>query len=136
MSVKTSVSSSSQSLSTRLGTLSGPGALHELILLRDLLTLSGDSVITWSPGGGGVQWCCFVPQREQRPHSARSAGIWFCHRWRLVVRNGLYPLTQALRVCLPSLKRWAIPPGVLSLSLADDTGQVGPSSLGDHQCTW
>ncbi len=54
MSVKTSVSSTAQSLSTRPGMLSGPGALRALILLRDLLTLSGDSVITWSPGGGGV----------------------------------------------------------------------------------
>ncbi len=53
MSVKTSVSSTAQSLSTRPGMLSGPGALRALILLRDLLTLSGDSVITWSPGGGG-----------------------------------------------------------------------------------
>ncbi len=52
MSVKTSVSSTAQSLSTRPGVLSGPGALHALILLRDLLTFSGDSVITWSPGGG------------------------------------------------------------------------------------
>ncbi len=131
MSVKTSVSSSSQCLSTRVGTLSGPGALHELILLRDLLTLSGDSVITWSPGGGGVQWCCFLPQREQRPH---SAGIWFCHRWRLVVRNGLYPLTQAPSAFAVT-ETMGYPPGVLSLSLSDNTGQVGPSSLRD-QCTW
>uniref|UniRef100_A0A9J7ZN72 Alkylated DNA repair protein AlkB homologue 8 N-terminal domain-containing protein n=1 Tax=Cyprinus carpio carpio TaxID=630221 RepID=A0A9J7ZN72_CYPCA len=34
--------------------LSGPGSLRALILLRDLLTLSGVSFITWSPGGGGV----------------------------------------------------------------------------------
>ncbi len=53
MSVKTSVSSTAQSLSTRLGMLSGPGALRALILLRDLLTLCGDSIIIWSPGGGG-----------------------------------------------------------------------------------
>ncbi len=59
MSVKTSVSSTAESLSTRPGMLSGPGALHALILLRDLLTLSGDSVITWSPGGGGV-FCAVV----------------------------------------------------------------------------
>ncbi len=59
MSVKTSVSSTAQSLSTRPGMLSGPGALRALILLRDLLTLSGDSVITWSPGGGGV-FCAVV----------------------------------------------------------------------------
>ncbi len=82
MSVKTSVSSTAQSLSTRPGMLSGPGALRALILLRDLLTLCGDSVIIWSPGGGGV-FCAvvlFVPQSEQRRHSARSAGGWCCHR--------------------------------------------------------
>ncbi len=60
MSVKTSVSSTAQSLSTRPGMLSGPEALRALILLRDLLTLSGDSVITWSPGGGGVFFFFFV----------------------------------------------------------------------------
>ncbi len=59
MSVKTSVSSTAQSLSTRPGMLSGPGALRALILLRDLLTLCGDSVIIWSPGGGGV-FCAVV----------------------------------------------------------------------------
>ncbi len=82
MSVKTSVSSTAQSLSTRPGMLSGPGALRALILLRDLLTLSGTAS---SPGRreeveSSVQWCCFVPQSEQRRHSARSAGGWCCHR--------------------------------------------------------
>ncbi len=47
MSVKTSVSSTAQSLSTRPGMLSGPGALRALILLRDLLTLSGEGNITF-----------------------------------------------------------------------------------------
>uniref|UniRef100_A0A8C1X1D9 Ig-like domain-containing protein n=1 Tax=Cyprinus carpio TaxID=7962 RepID=A0A8C1X1D9_CYPCA len=41
ISVKTSVSSTAQSLSTHPGMLSGPGALCALILLKDLLTLSG-----------------------------------------------------------------------------------------------
>ncbi len=82
MSVKTSVSSTAQSLNTRPGMLSGPGALRALILLRDLLTLSGDSVITWSleEVESSVQWCCFVPQSEQRRYLAHSAGGWCCHR--------------------------------------------------------
>ncbi len=81
MSVKTSVSSTAQSLSTRPGMLSGPGALRALILLRDLLTLSGDSDITWSPGGG-VVFCAVVPfcASKRAKHSARSAGGWCCHR--------------------------------------------------------
>ncbi len=82
MSVKTSVSSTAQSLSTRPGMLSGPGALRALILLRDLLTLCGDSVIIWSPGGGGV-FCAvvlFCASKRARRHSARSAGGWCCHR--------------------------------------------------------
>ena len=40
--------------------LSGPGALRALILLKDLLTLSGVSIITWSLEGGGV--FCAVEQ--------------------------------------------------------------------------
>ncbi len=75
MSVKTSVSSTAQSLSTRPGMLSGPGTLRALILLRDLLTLSEDSVITWSPGGGGV-FCAVVlfcaSKRAKKPFSSFS----------------------------------------------------------------
>ncbi len=78
MSVKTSVSSTAQSLSTRPGMLSGPGALRALILLRDLLTLSGDSVITWSPGGGGV-FCAVVlfcaSKRAKKAFSSFSRGM-------------------------------------------------------------
>ncbi len=78
MSVKTSVSSTAQSLSTRPGMLSGPGALRALILLRDLLTLSGDSVITWSPGGGGV-FCAVVlfcaSKRAKAAFSSFSRGM-------------------------------------------------------------
>ncbi len=58
MSVKTSVSS--------------------LILLRDLLTLSGDSVVTWSPGGGGV-FCTVVlfcaSKRAKKVFSSFSRGM-------------------------------------------------------------
>ncbi len=78
MSVKTSVSSTAQSLSTRPGMLSGPGALRALILLRDLLTLSEDSVITWSPGGGGV-FCAVVlfcaSKRAKKVFSSFSRGM-------------------------------------------------------------
>ncbi len=78
MSVKTSVSSTAQSLSTRPGMLSGPGALRALILLRDLLTLSEDSVITWSPGGGGV-FCAVVlfcaSKRAKEAFSSFSRGM-------------------------------------------------------------
>ncbi len=80
MSVKTSVSSTAQSLRIRPGMLSGPGALRALILLRDLLTLSELSPGRWEEVESSVQWCCFVPQSEQRRHSARSAGGWCCHR--------------------------------------------------------
>ncbi len=67
-----------------------------------------------------VQWCCFVPQSEQRRHSAHSAGGWCCHRlwWGLVVRNGLNPLPQAPSV--PAVaETMGYPPGVLSLGLCD-----------------
>jgi len=72
-------SSPAQSLSMQPGILSGPDAFRALILLDVLLTLSGDSVITWSPGGGGVsvQAWCSVPQSERR---TRSAERWSCHR--------------------------------------------------------
>ncbi len=85
MSVKTSVSSTAQSLSTNApGMLSGPGALRALILLRDLLTLCGDSVIIWSPGGGGV-FCavvavlCLKPSKR-RAFSLVQQGYGCCHR--------------------------------------------------------
>lgn len=60
MSVKISVSSTAQSLSGCPGMLLGPGALWGLILPRDLLTLSGDSVTTQSLGAGGGVFCAGV----------------------------------------------------------------------------
>lgn len=54
MSVKTSASSSAQSLRTQPGMSSGPEAFLALVLLSDLFTLSGDSDSTWSLGGGGI----------------------------------------------------------------------------------
>ncbi len=79
MSVKTSVSSTAQSLSTRPGMLSGPGALRALILLRDILTLSGDSVITWSLPGGGEVFCAVLlfcaSKRAKKAFSSFSRGM-------------------------------------------------------------
>ncbi len=100
MSVKTSVSSTAQSLSTRPGMLSGPGALRALILLRDLLTLCGDSVIIWSPGRRWSLLCsgavlCLKASKEGiqlvQQGDGAVTGLW----WGLVVRNGLNPLPQA-----------------------------------------
>ena len=98
MSVKTSVSSPAQSLSARLGMLSDPGALRTLILLKDLLMLSGDSVRTWSPRGCGVFCSGLLLCASKRAKNS----LW---RW-LVVRYGLYPLPH--RVSLLSLKCCAI----------------------------
>ncbi|KAK2825140.1 hypothetical protein Q7C36_019067 [Tachysurus vachellii] len=80
MSVKTSVSSTAQSLSTCPGMLSGPGALHTLILLKDLLTLSASSPGHREEVEFSEQWCCFASQSEQRRRSARSAERCCCHR--------------------------------------------------------
>ncbi len=123
MSVKTSVSSTAQSLSTRPGMLSGPGALRALILLRDLLTLSGDSIITWSPGGGGV-FCavlCLKASKEGiqlvQQGDGAVTGLW----WGLIVCNGLYSLPQAPSVSAVA-ETMGYPPGVLSLGLSDAAG--------------
>ncbi len=78
MSVKTSVSSTAQSLSTTPRNVVRTRALRALILLRDLLTLSGDSVITWLPGGGGV-FCAVVlfcaSKRAKKAFSSFSRGM-------------------------------------------------------------
>ncbi len=74
MSVKTSVSSTAQSLSTHPGMLSGPGALRALILLRDLLTLSGTAS---SPGRreeveSSVQLCVLCLKASKKAFSSFS----------------------------------------------------------------
>ncbi len=126
MSVKTSVSSTAQSLSTRPGMLSGPGALRALILLRDLLTLCGDSIIIWSPGGGWSLLCsgavlCLKASKEGiqlvQQGDGAVTGLW----WGLVVRNGLNPLPQAPSVSAVT-EAVGYPPGVLSLGLSDAAG--------------
>ncbi len=53
ISVRTSVSCSAQSFSTRPGILSGPAALRGLILDRVFLTSAGDRQSAWSLGGVG-----------------------------------------------------------------------------------
>ncbi len=119
MSVKTSVSSTAQSLSTRPGMLSGP----ELCVHWSCWGISSRGPGTASLPGrreeveSSVQWCCFVPQSEQRRHSARSAGGWCCHRSvvGLIVRNGLYSLPQAPSVSAVA-ETMGYPPGVLSLA--------------------
>ncbi len=121
MSVKITVSSSALSLSTRPGMLSGPGALRALILLRDLLTLSGDSVITWSPGGGGVSLLfsgavlCLKASEEGiqlvQQGDGAVTGLW----WGLVVRNGLNPMPKTPSVSVVA-ETLGYLPGVLSVS--------------------
>ncbi len=67
ISVRTSVSCSAQSFSTRPGMLSGSAALHGLILDRVFLTSAGDRQSAWSLGVvgsfcAGVSFC--ISNRE------------------------------------------------------------------------
>ncbi len=117
--------STAQSLSTRPGMLSGPRSLRALILLRDLPTLSGDSLITWSPGGGGVfcaeevvLFCASKQAKKAFSSFSRGMGAVTGLWWGLVVRNGLYPLPQAPSVSAVA-ETMGYPPGVLSLGLSD-----------------
>ncbi len=124
MSVKTSVSSTAQSLRTRPGMFVRTRSFACIDPAEGSPTLSGDSIITWSPGGGGVLLCSgtlLCLKASQRRCSARSAGngavtgLW----WGLVVRNVLYPLPQARECPLAVAENDGLyPPGVLSLGLS------------------
>ncbi len=95
--------------------LSGPGALRALILLRDLLTLSGDSDITWSPGRRCSLLCsgavlCLKASKEGiqliQQGDGAVTGLW----WGLVVRNCLNPLPKAPSVSAVA-ETMGYPPG-------------------------
>src|SRR4029434_3030034 len=68
ISVKISLSSSAQSLSTRPGMFSGPVAFRGLIVESALFTLAADRHRAWSWGGWSFLWacviCCFEPCKE------------------------------------------------------------------------
>ena len=115
--MKTSVSSSAQSLSTQPGMLSGPAALLALLLLKDLLMLSEDSAHTWSPGRGEV-FCtggavvCLEPGKKViqliQQRGGAVTGLW-CG---LGVHHG--PYHPPLTLCISAVtEAKCYPPGVL-----------------------
>ncbi len=114
MSVKTSVSSTAQSLSTRPGMLLGPGALralqcHHLVAGRRWSLLCSGDVLCLKPSEESIQ---LIQQGD-----GAVTSLW----WGLVVCNGLNPMPQAPSVSAVT-ETMGYPPGVLSLSLSDAVG--------------
>ncbi len=103
MSVKTSVSSTAQSLSTR------PGRSRHLVAGRRWSLLCSGAVLCLKASKEGIQ---LVQQGD-----GAVTGLW----WGLVVRNGLNPLPQAPSVSAVA-ETMGYPPRVLSLGLSDAAG--------------
>ncbi len=82
--------------------------------------LSGDSIITWLPGRGGV-FCAvvqFCASKQAKKLVQQGDGAVTGPRWGLVVLNGLNPLPQVPSVSAVA-ETMGYPLGVLSLSLSD-----------------
>ncbi len=107
ISVGTSVSCAAQSFSTRPGMLSGPAALHGLILDRVFLTSAGDRQSAWSLGGVG-SFCAgvsFCKPWIKVVECIREGWIIITGLWRgLVFSDGLNGLPQTICVSLLSVK--------------------------------
>ncbi len=119
MSVKTSVSSTAQSLSTHPGIVVRPrsfacidpaegsphavrGQRHHLVAGLEVESLCSGAVLCLKASKEGIQ---LVQQGD-----GAVTGLW----WGLIVRNGLYSLPQAPSVSAVA-ETMGYPPGVLSL---------------------
>ncbi len=83
ISVRTSISCAAHSFSTRPGMLSGPAALHGLILDRVFFTSAGDRQSAWSLGGVGS--LCYIvgtkcPQKDSKTWNFYIFGT-ACRPW-------------------------------------------------------